>query len=112
MAPSTAGDSGDAAPERVVYDLAPDCTLDDVEVGARYLATVNGVVEYGVFVDISEHVSGLVHDSKLDGTYSVGDELVVELLEIRENGDLGFSEIDAEFEDVTEVSHGYNLDVR
>ncbi len=112
MAPSTAGDSGDAAPERVVYDLAPDCTLDDVEVGARYLATVNGIVEYGVFVDVSEHVSGLVHDSELDGTYSVGDELVVELLEIRENGDLGFSEIGAEFDDVTEVSHGADLDVR
>ena len=97
MTPDTAGDSGgEAAPDSesdsrpVVYDLAPDCTAEDVEVGANYHAVVNGVVEYGVFVDVSDEVSGLVHESNLDRSYEVDDRLTVTLAEIRENGDLAF----------------------
>ena len=90
-----AGGAGAAAPDSgpVVYDLDADCTVDDVEEGEYYHATVNGVVEYGVFVDLSDSVSGLVHDSNLRGSYSVGDDLLVELTEVRENGDLSFDEI-------------------
>jgi RecJ-like exonuclease len=95
-----AGDSGDGRTDGddrpVVYDLAPDCTANDVAVGERYHAVVNGVVDYGVFVDVSDEVSGLVHESNLDGTYGVGDRLVVELEEIRENGDVAFAEVDPE----------------
>jgi RecJ-like exonuclease len=91
-------DSSDGVPDRgtVVYRLADACTAEDVEEGAVYHATVNGVVDYGVFVDVSATVSGLVHDSELDGDYDVGDELVVELVEIRANGDLAFTERDPE----------------
>jgi RecJ-like exonuclease len=107
MTPSSdAGSSGETVPSRgtTVYDLAAGCTLEDLEVESRYRATVNGVVEYGVFVDVSETVSGLVHVSKLEGEYEVGDELVVELLEVRENGDLAFAEYGADPE-----SDDYNL---
>ena len=97
MTPDIAGDSGgEAAPgsepdsQPVVYDLAPDCTLEDVDVGENYHAVVNGVVEYGVFVDVSDSVSGLVHESNLDRSYEVDDRLTVTLAEIRENGDLAF----------------------
>ena len=92
------GGDSDGVPDRgtVVYRLADACTAEDVEEGANYHATVNGVVDYGVFVDISDSVSGLVHASELDGDYDVGDELVVELIEIRPNGDLSFSERDPE----------------
>ncbi|MFC6961524.1 DHH family phosphoesterase [Halocatena marina] len=76
----------------IVYDLAPNCTIDDVEVGEHYHATVNGVVDYGVFVDLSDHVSGLVHESELDGSYEYGDSFIVRLEEVLENGDLSFSE--------------------
>ena len=91
MSPSSADDAGSVSVP-TVYDLSPRCTVDDIEVGELYHATVNGVVEYGVFVDLSEHVSGLVHESVLDGSYDVGDAFVVELEEIRDNGDLSFSE--------------------
>ena len=91
--PSGAGETGAAAPP-VVYDLDPDCTVEDLEEGAYYHATVNGVVDYGVFVDLSESVSGLVHESNLRETYAVGDELVVELETVREDGDLAFAEVD------------------
>jgi RecJ-like exonuclease len=102
---SDASPVGDDAP--VVYRLAADCTRDDVEPGERYHAEVNGVVEYGVFVDVSDHVSGLVHQSELGGDYAVGDELVVELVEERGGGDLAFSEVDPGDYETVEREHEY-----
>ena len=50
MTVENAGDSGgesgsnsDADSRPVVYDLAPNCTLEDTDVGAHYHAVVNGV---------------------------------------------------------------------
>ncbi|MFB6132624.1 MAG: DHH family phosphoesterase [Halanaeroarchaeum sp.] len=100
--------SADAGDRPAVVRLDPACTRDDVSTGERYLARVNGVVDYGVFVDLSEHVSGLVHESTLTSEYDVGDELVVELVEIRENGDLGFEPVDLESYDVVERSPSYD----
>ncbi|MFB6194241.1 MAG: DHH family phosphoesterase [Halobaculum sp.] len=91
--------------DAVVYDLAPDCTLDDVSVGEQYHATVNGVVEYGVFVDVSDHVSGLIHESVLDEEYRVGDRLIVELTEIKEGGDVAFAVADPTEYDTVAVDH-------
>jgi len=91
MTDKSAGDSGvrdDSRP--VVYDLAPDCTITDVSPAEHYHAVVNGVVDYGVFVDISDTVSGLIHESNLDRSYDVGDRLVVTLDSQKENGDLAF----------------------
>ncbi|WP_092567135.1 DHH family phosphoesterase [Halorubrum sp. SD626R] len=108
MSENSAGDSGtrgDSSPEPdaaaakgaaddrpTVYDLAPDCTLEDAETDALYHAEVNGVVDYGVFVDVSDALSGLVHESNLDGDYAVGDRLVVRLTEVKENGDVAFDD--------------------
>ncbi|MFB6096613.1 MAG: DHH family phosphoesterase [Haloferacaceae archaeon] len=106
MTDADAGGSGEDADSRpVVYDLAPDCTLEDVEVGARYHAVVNGVVDYGVFVDVSDELSGLVHESNLGGDYAVGDRLIVELEEIKENGDLSFDEVEPEEYRTLTVEH-------
>ncbi|RJX42095.1 RecJ like exonuclease [Halonotius aquaticus] len=91
MTDESAGDSGvrdDSRP--VVYDLAPDCTITDVSPDEHYHAVVNGVVDYGVFVDISDNVSGLIHESNLDRAYDVGDRLVVTLDSAKDNGDLAF----------------------
>ncbi|MFC7187358.1 DHH family phosphoesterase [Halorubrum yunnanense] len=108
MSEKSAGDSGtrgDSSPEPdadtakgaaddrpTVYDLAPDCTLEDAEVDALYHAEVNGVVDYGVFVDVSDALSGLVHESNLDGDYDVGDRLITRLTEVKENGDVAFDD--------------------
>ncbi|MFC4356733.1 DHH family phosphoesterase [Halobium salinum] len=106
MTSEHAGDSGSGSDSRpVVYDLAPDCTVADVEVGQLYHAVVNGVVNYGVFVDISDSVSGLVHESNLDNDYSVGDKFVVELEEVREDGDLAFAEATPENYRTETVDH-------
>jgi RecJ-like exonuclease len=95
----------------VVYELHPECTVEELEEDRRYLATVNGVVEYGVFVDLSEHVSGLVHESTLSESYAVGDELVVSLDRIRENGDLAFvpAGVDPEGATIEPVEHRYEV---
>jgi RecJ-like exonuclease len=101
-----AGDSGRGSDSRpVVYDLAPNCTVSDAEVGARYHAVVNGVVDYGIFVDISDNVSGLVHESNLDRSYEVGDRLIVELTEIKDNGDIAFDAADPEDYRTLTVEH-------
>ncbi|GAA0681141.1 DHH family phosphoesterase [Natronoarchaeum mannanilyticum] len=101
------GDGRQSPP--VVYDLDADCTPDDVEEGVPYLGTVNGVVDYGVFVDLSDSVSGLVHESNLNGEYGVGDEFVVELDEVRANGDIAFEEVAIDEYDVDTVAHDYDL---
>ncbi len=106
MTVENAGDSGaDADSRPVVYDLAPNCTIDDVEPDSYYHAVVNGVVDYGVFVDVSDTVSGLVHESKLDRSYRVGDRLIVRLENVRDNGDIAFvAEDPGEYRTVT-VDH-------
>ncbi|SFG01991.1 RecJ-like exonuclease [Halopelagius inordinatus] len=116
MTLENAGDSGgesgpdsDAESRPVVYDLAPNCTLDDTEVDARYHAVVNGVVEYGIFVDVSDEVSGLVHESNLDRTYEVGDRLIVSLDEVKENGDVAFSSVDPDDYRTIVVEHDHDI---
>jgi len=90
-----AGPSGVAVPDSgtTVYDLADECEFEHVSDDRLYIGTVNGVMAYGVFVDLSDEVSGLVHESNLAGSYEVGDELVVELEEVRDDGDLAFNEV-------------------
>jgi len=102
-------DSADDSPT-TVYALDDACTLADVEDGKRYLGTVNGVVEYGVFVDLSDDISGLVHSSNLLGEYDVGDELIVELTEVRENGDVAFTELPVSEYELRSVGPGPRLD--
>ncbi len=95
----------------MVHELADGCTLDDVEEGELYVGAVNGVVEYGVFVDLSDELSGLVHASNLEGDYDVGDEVVVELAEVRENGDVSFNEVPVDDYERRQVGRGDRVSV-
>jgi RecJ-like exonuclease len=103
--PSRSDEKSEDGNASVIYDLDADCTVEDVELGECYTATVNGVVEYGVFVDLSESVSGLVHESNLDGEYAVGDDIAVRLIDVRENGDLGFETVAARGRETVSVEH-------
>ncbi|SIR82009.1 DHH family phosphoesterase [Natronorubrum thiooxidans] len=109
MTRESAGEPGADDGDSVVYDLASECTAADVEHDRSYLAKINGIVDYGVFVDLSESVSGLVHESVLNGTYAVDDELVVELESVRENGDMAFEPADVDDYTVEHVDHDYAL---
>ncbi|ELZ01125.1 phosphoesterase RecJ domain-containing protein [Natrialba chahannaoensis JCM 10990] len=113
MTRESAGVPGEDDGDSVVYDLDADCTAEDVEQNQPYLAEINGIVDYGVFVDLSESVSGLVHESVLEGTFAVGDELVVELETVRDNGDMAFEPAGIELDDsdttIESVTHDYTL---
>lgn len=84
----TAADDASATPQ--VHALGSAATIDDLEEGTWYVGTVNGVVPYGVFVDLNEQISGLVHESNLPGEYDVGEEIVVTLESVKPNGDVAF----------------------
>ena len=75
----------------IVYKLRQDSGFDELEVGRYYHARVDRLVKYGMFVRLSRRISGLVHESIFDKEYREGEELIVQLSEIRENGDLSFS---------------------
>ncbi|WP_247002133.1 DHH family phosphoesterase [Halosolutus gelatinilyticus] len=63
-----------------------------------YRGTVDGYADFGVFVDIGDHVTGLLHRSELDQRlesldWEPADDVYVQVLEVRDNGnvDLGWS---------------------
>ena len=91
-----------------VVELPADADVGDLERGTYYRGRVNGVVPYGVFVDLSEEVSGLIHESNLESDPAVGDELVVELETVRENGDVSL--IETPYEPPTDVDEPTAID--
>ena len=63
-----------------------------------YRGTVDGYADFGVFVDIGDAVTGLLHRSKLDQrleslSWDPGDSVFVQVLDVKDNGnvDLGWS---------------------
>jgi len=66
--------------------------------GRYYEGTVDGYAEFGVFVDVGDHVTGLLHRSELDRRldsldWDPGDTVYVQVTDVRDNGnvDLGWS---------------------
>jgi len=78
---------------------------DQLNVGRYYRGNVDGFAEFGVFVDIGDSVTGLLHRSELDQRldsldWDAGDEVYVQVKNVRDNGnvDLGWSIRQAETE--------------
>ena len=70
-----------------------------------YRGSVDGIADFGVFIDIGDHVTGLLHESELDRrlesiTWQPGDTVYVQVKNVRDNGnvDLGWSIRQAESE--------------
>jgi len=66
--------------------------------GRFYRGSVDGIADFGVFIDIGDHVTGLLHESELDRrlesiTWQPGDTVYVQVKNVRDNGnvDLGWS---------------------
>ncbi|RXK51310.1 DHH family phosphoesterase [Halorientalis pallida] len=71
---------------------------DQLTPGRFYRGTVDGYAEFGVFVDIADRVTGLLHRSELDQRlesleWEPGDTVYVQVKNVRDNGniDLGWS---------------------
>ncbi len=75
----------------------------DPEIGAIYKGVVTRLMQFGAFVEIAPGKEGLVHVSKLDvkrvekveDCVSVGDEVIVKVTEIDDQGRLNLSRRDA-----------------
>jgi RecJ-like exonuclease len=71
---------------------------DQLTVGRFYEGTVDGFADFGVFVDIGDRVTGLLHRSKLDKRlesldWEPGETVFVQVMGVQNNGniDLGWS---------------------
>lgn len=70
-----------------------------LEVGAIIEGKVTGITKFGVFVDLGEGKSGMVHISEVSTTYvkeisdfiKMGDTVKVKILNIGEDGKIGLS---------------------
>ncbi len=77
--------------------------VEDPEVGAIYKGKVTRLMNFGAFVEIAPGKEGLVHISKLDNkrvervedVVAVGDELLVKVTEIDQQGRINLSRKDA-----------------
>ena len=77
--------------------------LEDPEIGAIYKGRVTRLMTFGAFVEIAPGKEGLVHISKLDtkrvekveDVVAVGDELLVKVTEIDQQGRINLSRKDA-----------------
>ncbi|WP_423744374.1 OB-fold nucleic acid binding domain-containing protein (plasmid) [Haladaptatus sp. SPP-AMP-3] len=64
--------------------------------GRFYKGTVDGFADFGVFIDIGNHVTGLLHKSELDRRlesldWDQGDTVYVEVIGVRDNGNVDLS---------------------
>ncbi|MWG36758.1 DHH family phosphoesterase [Halomarina oriensis] len=91
--------------EDVVFEFK-GTTPNQLTKGRFYRGTVDGYAEFGVFVNIGDHVTGLLHRSEIDRrleslTWEQGDDVYVQVKGVRDNGniDLGWSirQADREF---------------
>lgn len=77
--------------------------VKDIEVGETYLGKVVRITNFGAFVNISDGKEGLLHISKIsekrikkvEDVLSIGDEVLVKVIEIDQQGRINLSRRDA-----------------
>lgn len=90
--------SDDEAMNKKAKEIIEDL-VREVEVGEMYLGTVRRIEKFGAFVQLFKGRDGLVHISELDekrvnkveDVVSVGDEIMVKVIEIDEQGRINLS---------------------
>jgi RecJ-like exonuclease len=94
---ATDGPICDTHQEDVVFEFRGNSPSQLTE-GRFYEGIVDGYADFGVFVDLSDGVTGLLHRSKLDRRlesldWGPGDSVFVQVTNVRDNGDvdLGWS---------------------
>lgn len=70
-----------------------------IEEGAKVTGKVSGITNFGAFVDLADHQTGLVHISQVSNQYvkdihdvlSVGDEVTVKVMKVADDGKIALS---------------------
>ncbi|WP_137597966.1 S1 domain-containing RNA-binding protein [Paucilactobacillus kaifaensis] len=70
-----------------------------IEVGTKVSGKVSGITNFGAFVDLEDHKTGLVHISQVSNSFvkdihdvlSVGDEVTVKVISIADDGKIALS---------------------
>lgn len=70
-----------------------------IEVGAKVSGKVSGITNFGAFVDLEDHKTGLVHISQVSNSFvkdihdvlSVGDTVMVKVISIGDDGKIALS---------------------
>ncbi len=76
------------AKKPLVHLLSPECDTRELEVGKIYEGKVQGHANFGVFVDLTPNLRGLIHSSNINFSPEVGDKLFVEIRNIAPNGNI------------------------
>ncbi|WP_251548075.1 S1 domain-containing RNA-binding protein [Limosilactobacillus caecicola] len=70
-----------------------------IEEGAKVTGTVSGITNFGAFVDLADHQTGLVHISQVSNRYvknihdvlTVGDQVTVKVTKVADDGKIALS---------------------
>jgi RecJ-like exonuclease len=76
------------AKKPLVHILDPACDAKDIVIGEIYQGKVNGLANFGAFVDLTESVRGLAHNKYLKSKPEVGDRIFVTVRNILANGNI------------------------
>jgi len=87
----------------LLHILDPACDLKDINIGDIYQGRVNGLANFGAFVDLSESVRGLAHNKVLKSRPEVGDTIFVAVRNILPNGNIELEPVELKEYNTVEV---------
>lgn len=79
--------------ETIVYSLGDACNVTDIIVGKTYIGIVQGFANFGTFVYLNGSIKGLIHKSNMMMNHQEGDEIIVRVGNIRNNGNIDLEEV-------------------
>ncbi|MDD4093042.1 MAG: DHH family phosphoesterase, partial [Methanothrix sp.] len=91
------------AKKPLVHILDPACDVKDIVIGEIYQGKVNGLANFGAFVDLSESVRGLAHNKYLKSRPEVGETIFVAVRNILPNGNIELEPVDIKDYNTVEV---------
>jgi RecJ-like exonuclease len=91
------------AKKPLVHILDPACDVKDIVIGEIYQGKVNGLANFGAFVDLSESVRGLAHNKYLKSKPEVGDPIFVAVRNILANGNIELEPVEPKEYNTVEV---------
>ena len=87
----------------LLHILDPACDIKDISIGDIYQGRVNGLANFGAFVDLSESVRGLAHNKVLKSRPEVGDTIFVAVKNILPNGNIELEPVELKEYNTVEV---------